>query len=473
MERINRRNFIRQGSLAGMSLTLLGNTQAKAENGETADQVSTPQIDSSTLSFGLATEDITPSVRLLNWVTGRPYDHVLDPIYLKTFILHDQADTVVIVSMELVYVGESITALLKDRISTELDIPRENILITATHNHSAPFSPVYSEVLRSTERDSSWGSLSKIPDEEIVPEYITWKKSLITQAMRAVKNAYQSREVCSVRIGKSDISTWVQNRRPRPVSVDTEKSSTPEGFYFKHPDWDPAVISGNMNFGSLDRTMNVLFFQNSDDHHLSTIFNLSAHAVSIYPYLDSISGDWPGMTAGLFRKEFGGESLFLQGTTGDINPWKRGTSAVSEMAEGLTDLARRSLLHSAQIEVGPIRCKSEFIGLPLTEYGRERSGLRSMEIEIQVITMGTIAIVALPGEPMTDIGLAVKMASPFPHTLVLGYSNGVGTQYIGMPGDKKYGGYEASEKRNLSTDMGGHYMVEVAKGLLNELYHDE
>src|SRR5690606_41435110 len=92
-----------------------------------------------------------------------------------------------------------------------------------THNQSAPFSPVYIEKRRSTDRDSSWGSLSKIPDEEIVTGYITWKKSIITKAMRAVKNAYQSREACNVRIGKSDISPWVQSRRPRPVSVGTEK----------------------------------------------------------------------------------------------------------------------------------------------------------------------------------------------------------------------------------------------------------
>lgn len=457
-----------------MSFTLLGNSQAVVDAGETTDPESaTTRVKPSALAFSMAKEDITPSARLLNWVTGRPYGDTLDPIYLKAFMLDDNSLTAVIVSMDLVYVGESITALLKDRISDELGIPKENILITATHNHSAPFSPVYIEALRSLERDSSWGSLGKIPDEEVIPEYKTWKKSLITQAIRAVKNAYDTKAECTIRIGKADISPWVQNRRPRPVTVGIEESRTPDGFYFKHQDWDPAVISGNMNFGSLDRTMNVLFFQRPDQSHLTTIFNLSAHAVSIYPYLDGISGDWPGITAELFQKEFGGDSLFLQGTCGDINPWKRGMDATKEMAAGLTDLARRTLHHTAQIQTGPIRCKSEFIGLPLTKYGEERTGRRSMEIEVQAITMGTIAIVALPGEPMTDIGLAIKKASPFPHTMVLGYSNGVGTQYIGMPGDKQYGGYEASEKRNLSTDMAGKYMVEAANGLLAQLYSDE
>src|SRR5690606_9318285 len=158
------------------------------------------------------------------------------------------------------------------------------------------------------------------------------------------------------------------------------------------------------------------------------------------------------------------------GTTGDVNPWKRGLEAVNEMAAGLTDLARRAYQHAARVHLGPIRCQSAFIGLPLTEYGKIRTGRRSMEIEIQAIAMGTVAIVSLPGEPMTDIGMSIKNQSPFPHTLVLGYSNGVGTQYIGMPGEEDFGGYEAGEKRRLAVDQAGVYMVGTAVDLLNKLY---
>lgn len=472
MDRINRRKFLVQGSFAGASLPFMPGSELRFRTekaGRTLPEVFR-EGSSCSMRCGFARENITPSRRLFNWVTGNPYGDTLHPIHLTACIWNDGNVTVVIVSFELVYVGESLTALLKDRISSTHRIPEDQILITATHNHSAPFSPVYMEEMRSLERDLSWGSLGKIREEEDVPEYHSWKNSLIEKALRAVERARRSANSGFLWIGKADISRWVHQRRPRPVSVDIEDSKTPANFNFRHEQWDPEILSGNMNFGSLDRTMNVLFFEHEGEDKISTIFNLSAHAVSVYPYHDGISGDWPGVTTEAFQKEFGGESLFLQGTTGDVNPWKRGLEAVNEMAAGLTDLARRAYQHAARVHLGPIRCQSAFIGLPLTEYGKIRTGRRSMEIEIQAIAMGTVAIVSLPGEPMTDIGMSIKNQSPFPHTLVLGYSNGVGTQYIGMPGEEDFGGYEAGEKRRLAVDQAGVYMVGTAVDLLNKLY---
>eukprot|EP01035_Chromulina_nebulosa_P050470 gene50470-68621_t len=37
----------------------------------------------------------------------------------------------------------------------------------------------------------------------------------------------------------------------------------------------------------------------------------------------------------------------------------------------------------------------------------------------------------------------MRARSPFPQPLVLGYSNGNGAHYVGMPGEKARGGYEA------------------------------
>jgi hypothetical protein len=47
----------------------------------------------------------------------------------------------------------------------------------------------------------------------------------------------------------------------------------------------------------------------------------------------------------------------------------------------------------------------------------------------------------MPGEPFVGIGLAVKAASPFAHTLFSGYSN-VGGSYIPMAEAYPAGGYE-------------------------------
>ncbi|MBM3738455.1 MAG: hypothetical protein FJW39_21960 [Acidobacteria bacterium] len=65
-----------------------------------------------------------------------------------------------------------------------------------------------------------------------------------------------------------------------------------------------------------------------------------------------------------------------------------------------------------------------------------------IKVRVQILRMGEVAIVAMPGEPFMEIGQAIKKASPFGLTLFAGYSNGEGGEY--MPVEDEYGhaGYE-------------------------------
>ena len=50
---------------------------------------------------------------------------------------------------------------------------------------------------------------------------------------------------------------------------------------------------------------------------------------------------------------------------------------------------------------------------------------RPQEVEVQVIALGDeIAWVSLPGEIFTELGLAIKQDSPFPHTIIAELANG-------------------------------------------------
>jgi hypothetical protein len=70
---------------------------------------------------------------------------------------------------------------------------------------------------------------------------------------------------------------------------------------------------------------------------------------------------------------------------------------------------------------------------------------------------------------MTELNLFIRERSPFPQTLVLGYSNGNGAHYVGMPGEKARGGYEATDA-GAGTDECGRLMVEAAVKVLEDLY---
>ncbi|MEX1137014.1 MAG: neutral/alkaline non-lysosomal ceramidase N-terminal domain-containing protein [Balneolales bacterium] len=435
---------------------LPGNTGA-AEKEETPAQ----------LSVGVAKMDITPDTAVLDWVTGRPYGEVHDPIFVRALVLGDGESKVVIVSWDLVDAGESATEEVRNGISSELGIPANQILVNATHNHSAPWSPVYNEDYRGKEQDT-WWAIRHMPPQNDQPEYRKWMNHLIDQTVEAARQAESSSQSATLWIGRADVSEYLLNRRPTHPEWGIEESNAPEGFNYFHEEWDPNVLLGGAKFGPMDRAMTLLSFRDKAGVNIASVFHLSAHAVSIYPFMEGISSDWPGVAAKRISESLGGEAIFLQGAAGDITPWKRGREAVEEMGAGLAEKARVVDQYSARLEPGTLKAASGIVGLPLDPTGKERTGLDAVNAEVQVITYGSLALVTLPGEPLTDLGTAIRKQSPFPQTLVLGYSNGNGVHYVGMPGEKARGGYEM-EAGTVGTDEAGQKLVELAVELLNEI----
>jgi hypothetical protein len=164
----------------------------------------------------------------------------------------------------------------------------------------------------------------------------------------------------------------------------------------------------------------------------------------------------------------GGESLFLQGCSGDVNPWRRGEAAVAEMAAGFAQKARVATRSAVRLTTTPLAVGRTTIALPLTAAAQARIGQDTVAAEIQVIVCGPLAIVGLPGEPMTELGLAIRERSPFPQTLVLGYTNGNGAHYVGMPGEKARGGYETTAAGAGTEECAG-LMIDAADRVLREL----
>jgi hypothetical protein len=107
--------------------------------------------------------------------------------------------------------------------------------------------------------------------------------------------------------------------------------------------------------------------------------------------------------------------------------------------------------------------------LELTAAARRDMGIGTLTSEVQTVACGSFAMTALPGEPLTAIGQEILRRSPFPHTLVLGYSNGNGVEYVGVSGEKARGGYEMGECGE-GTDPCGQRLIEEAVRQLKGLF---
>lgn len=418
---------------------------------------------------GIARRSITPDTAVRNWVTGEPYGKIHDSLYVTSLALGSGATRVVLISWPLVDAGESAIAELKLRVTQQLAIDPDRILVNATHNHSAPWSPVYKKGFRGEEVDP-WWAIRYMPPQYQYPPYVQWMELLMEQSIQAIKAAIDGQEMTTMWLGRSDISSVVQNRRPRPAAWGVIDSRLPERYNYRHPDWDPDVLTEGKTFGALDRAMTSVFFENEQDEIIASLVHLTAHAVAIYPFMDGISADWPGALQHQLKESLGIEAIILQGTAGDINPAKRGSEAVDEMVTTLVQKVETAHRYSARLETGSPVNLHENIDIPLSTYGSTLTGLTAMPANIQVVVIGPLALVTLPGEPMTQLGQAIREKSPYPQTLVLGYSNGKGVYYVGMPDEKKHGGYEVGEKNGLGNEKAGEILVTQAIELLNKAF---
>ncbi len=402
------------------------------------------------LKVGMAVENITPDPRVKNWIGGKPFEGVHDSIYVRALALNDGQREIVIVSWDLVDAGESATDEVRKAISAQLKIPETHITVNAAHNHSAPWCPVYRQGYRGKELDTPWALMNLSPQND-EPYFKEWMGRLIVQTVKAARHAHDSMQPATLWIGRSDVSEYLYNRRPRTPKWGVEESNG---------------LMGAATFGPVDRAMTLISFRNESGENVASIYHLSCHAVCIYEHSKAISADWPGEATKHISSSIGGKVIFLQGTAGDITPRKRGRDALNKMASGLADYAKSAYHTSSRLTPGTLAVRSATVGLPLNEKGKQRTGLDALNAEVQVITLGSLALVTLPGEPLTDLGTAIRNQSPFPQTLVLGYSNGNGVHYVGMPGEIARGGYEMNS--TVGTDDAGQLLVDTAVRLLNE-----
>lgn len=420
------------------------------------------------LRVGAARADITPETEVLNWVTGKPYGAVLDPLFVHALVLDDGRTKAALIRWDLVDVSESARDEVRRAVGAALSMPGENILVNASHNHSGPWAPVYGENHRGRERDT-WWAVRYMPPQNNHPPFQRWMQRLIDATVEAAKRAAQSAQPASMAVGRIAVNEYLHNRRPRTPTWGLADPKPPAAIGYNHPDWNPDVLQGGASFGPMDRALTIVSFRDADNKSVASLFHVACHAVSIYPSNPAISADWPGAAARTVSAALGGESLFLQGCAGDINPWRRGEPAVATMAGGLATKAQIAARYSVQLAAAPLQIRRTSVNLPLTPAAKARLGADTVAAEVQAIVCGPLAIVGLPGEPMTELGVAIREKSPFPQTLVLGYSNGNGAHYVGMPGEKARGGYEAGVA-GAGTDECGTLMVDAANRLLAEMF---
>ena len=87
------------------------------------------------LKAGAARVEITPDANAI----PRPFTSILDPLYARAIYLENGHDRTVLLNADVGAISTAITDKVAAEILQELNVPVANILISATHDHSAIF----------------------------------------------------------------------------------------------------------------------------------------------------------------------------------------------------------------------------------------------------------------------------------------------------------------------------------------------
>ena len=92
---------------------------------------------------------------------------------------------------------------------------------------------------------------------------------------------------------------------------------------------------------------------------------------------------------------------------------------------------------------------------------------KSADIEIQVLKIGDIYILGLPGEVLVEIGLEIKKRAGLENLFVISLSNDA-IGYVCHSEAYDEGGYEPTSGTNLAKGA-GEIIIEEALNIINEI----
>ncbi len=434
-ERLSRRDLMRDAMVAGASASVFTQRRRALAAGPT-------------LEAGEGVVDTTPPMKVEMGGFHRPpgqerrVEGIRHRSAARALVLRVGEARAAIVSLDVAAVSADFSARVARRVAAATSIPVANVRICATHTHSMPcFQPL-----------RQWGAVPL--------DYMATVESAVVRA---------------VTLAEADLT-------PAVLHLGTARA-TGANFNRTAPTWktDAQFTREATDAGRwLDTSLHALRFERAGAGGRGAAdliwYHFSAHPVC---YADALAGpDWPGIVQDLVRESHGVSPSFLQGHAGDVNPgdgrpWigdpdkaARGVHAALKAAlEGARPVKADGLrMETARFEVpvdrdrlrdelaryraDPGKCVSgEWVDARFAKdwyeaASRWRLESKTLPFSVSTLRLGEVGWLFHPGELFSFYGLKVRHRSPAPHTLVVGYTDGI-IGYLCDPAGYAAGIYEA------------------------------
>ena len=424
------------------------------------------------LLAGAATSNVTPPLggSIVGGWAPIPATYVHDELHARCLVLDDGTTRQALVVVDSLGLPRYVVDAAKQLASQHTGIPADRILISATHTHSAT---------------SALGARWSPADYDLTPTLDAYQSFLATRIADGIRRAVSRLEPAQIAWGKATLADEVFNRRwymkPGP------HLANPFGG-MDRVQMNPAVGSADLvdPAGPTDPEIAFLAVRSLAGRPLAVLANYSLHYVGGVPN-GHVSADYFGVFARSLARMFGedrAETTFVamlsNGTSGDINnvnvrggqprlePYVRmervANRVAAEVYQGLQQVMWRDhvTLSAAQrtltLQRRPVTpALAEWARAALARpetapaHARERiyaeriqgsaGAPPTLDVVLQAVRIGDLAIVTFPFEVFAEIGLEIKGKSPFAPTFTTSLANG-SEGYLPTERQHALGGYE-------------------------------
>jgi len=426
------------------------------------------------LKGGCGKVNITPPLGIpLIGSYGKPSDDILDELYAKALVLDDGTNTIAIVSADLLYTPlEEIAGPVRVIITEKTGIPEQNILVCATHTHSGP--EVFTKSKFRTAGDRTPPTIDR-----------SYLDTLVKKIAGSATIAYKKMQEVRIGAAKGQAPEIVYNRRPRnkdglvkmAFTLPPEVRATRKIVVDPGGDVRTTFVLPDDNtewkFGPIDQEVCVLRIENTAGEFVASLVNFGCHPVSIYPSLSTaVSADYPAFVTGVVEQAEGGLCLFTLGLAGDAVPFDRGVLPRRQIGRAIGGEALRRLQFvstKSDVTVRGLKTKVEFPtkAQAAADAGGDDPKTRPVISEIQVLRLGDIYILGLPGEVLVEVGLEIKKKAGLENLFIVTLSNDA-IGYVCHSAAYDEGGYEPAGATNLAKGA-GEIMTEQALKLIDQI----
>lgn len=449
------------------------------------------------LQAGAATSNITPDIGapLVGGFEPRPSTHVHDELLVRCLAFQKGDTKFAICMVDSTGVSQECYNAARTMIEEKTKWPAENILMAATHTHSAP---------------TGRGKNGLMPSEELTD----YQKFIARRITDGVQRAITNLEPARVGWGRFDEPDEVFNRRwflkpdveiPNPFGGTDKVRMNPGGMRDKL--LKPA--------GPTDPEVVFLSVQSVEGRPIALLANYSLHYVG-GGNSRHVTADYFGMFARKVEHKLGASqtqppfvAMMSNGTSGNINnndyssvrerrqPYEQMNRVAEKLAVKLakahetvefrSDLPidiRHIELPMKTRKVTPKQIEYAQAILKKTEDAERYHRLERfyasrvlhykdspavVPARLQAMRIGDLGIVSIPLEVFVETGLMIKADTPFAKTFTISHANG-SLGYLPTPEHHKLGGYESWYGTSMLEEEASTKIRKQLMKMLNDLH---